>query len=95
MPPHALHFDYMSSEYSSGGEDSEAEGDEPDLQRKRQQRMSEWTAATAKAAETQSVDKKGWPEGFGPKVLEVRTPAWRPAQVGVSDQQGARADCKA
>lgn len=85
IPPSALHIDNMSSEYSSAGEDSEAEEDEADLQRKRQKRRSEWAVATAKAAETRSVDKKGWPEGLGPKVLEVRTPAWRSAKVGCSE----------
>lgn len=70
LPPSALHIDYMSSEYSSAGED---EGDELAASRRNQ-----WLEVLrSHSPEPQKPGKGGWAEGVDQKVLEVRTPTWR------------------
>ncbi|GFZ50458.1 hypothetical protein JCM24511_08215 [Saitozyma sp. JCM 24511] len=95
IPPSALHLDYMSSEYSSAGEDSDADGDVADngeaagnpgvgsgagRQAKVDLRRRQWVEVLALRAGEVREDGdagKGWAEGLGEKVLEVRTPRWR------------------
>lgn len=70
LPPSALHIDYMSSEYSSAGED---EGDEQSASRR-----GHWLdVLRSHSPEPQKPGKGGWAEGVDQKVLEVRTPTWR------------------
>ncbi|KAL1406745.1 hypothetical protein Q8F55_006149 [Vanrija albida] len=94
LPPSALHIDYMSSEYSSAGED-EGDVDEGDndvtlesvslgaAPRRRAQRLELFRsqAQTQDPAETRPAGKGGWAEGVSEKVLEVRTPTWRSARL--------------
>ncbi|TXT03802.1 hypothetical protein VHUM_04366 [Vanrija humicola] len=78
LPPAALHIDYMSSEYSSAGED-DAEADEgvndgTNL-------TLESMAARSQDPESRPAGKGGWANGVSEKVLEVRTPTWRSARL--------------
>ncbi|WWC63031.1 uncharacterized protein I303_105630 [Kwoniella dejecticola CBS 10117] len=75
LPPSALHIDYMSSEYSSEGDNSEGETEEGLLRRKEQ-----WDVMRTKQAEEEQPvinGKGGWAVGISEKILEVRTPRWR------------------
>jgi hypothetical protein len=107
IPPSALHLDYMSSEYSSAGEDSDddgdGDGDRADngggggggagnsgvgpgagRQAKGDLRRRKWVEVLALRAEEVREEGdagKGWAEGLGEKVLEVRTPRWRSDEV--------------
>lgn len=89
----------MSSEYSSAGEDSDADGDVADngeaagnpgvgsgagRQAKVDLRRRQWVEVLALRAGEVREDGdagKGWAEGLGEKVLEVRTPRWRSDEV--------------
>jgi hypothetical protein len=86
LPPAALHLDYMSSEYSSPGEDS----DEEDTagKAKRAEKWGEMMTVQAAHAlnrasnsEEKGKGKGGWADGVQEKVLEVRTPRWRSNEV--------------
>lgn len=72
----------MSSEYSSAGED---EGDESvviGLPALRDQRRAHWLDVLgSQPHEAAKPGKGGWAEGVTEKVLEVRTPTWRSAQL--------------
>lgn len=86
LHPTALHIDYMSSEYSSAGEDSDGSGAGADgqlggsLSDKIERRAAQWADVVQQATQTAS-SSVGWAEGLGEKVLEVRTPLWRSPQV--------------
>ncbi|RXK34848.1 hypothetical protein M231_07894 [Tremella mesenterica] len=93
VPSSALHMDYMSSEYSSAGEDSEptsstypseirqmGEGSSNGSMIKREVRAGKWRDELLIAAQ-ETGSKAGWAEGQGEKVLEVRTPIWRSEQL--------------
>ena len=79
-------MDYMSSEYSSPGEDSDPE----DLETS-SSRHEHWAQALERhVIANQSLDreegglgngKRGWAVGVHEKVLEVRTPRWRSDEV--------------
>ncbi|KAK4689051.1 hypothetical protein P7C73_g1055, partial [Tremellales sp. Uapishka_1] len=80
LPPSALHFDYLSSEYSSAGEDSTSDSD------KRYRRRERWTEMVGLLSlepedEAKAKGKGGWADGVGEKVLEVRKPRWRSEQL--------------
>ena len=79
LPQKGLHFDYMSSEYSSPGEDSD--GDELGCGLARRGR---WDEMLGSRLEGEGEGKGGWAVGLGEKVLEVRTPRWRSAAVSHS-----------
>ncbi|WWC71157.1 uncharacterized protein I206_105110 [Kwoniella pini CBS 10737] len=75
LPPSALHIDYMSSEYSSSGENTDGETEEGLYKRKEQ-----WNEMRKKQFEEDKPvvnGKGGWAVGISEKVLEVRTPRWR------------------
>ncbi|ORY31777.1 hypothetical protein BCR39DRAFT_525329 [Naematelia encephala] len=77
LPPTALGMDYMSSEYSSAGEDS----DDAD-KNVREVRRAKWAEMLSSRNKEDEVGregrgKAGWAEGLGEKVLEVRRARWR------------------
>ncbi|XAO27742.1 hypothetical protein I312_106603 [Cryptococcus bacillisporus CA1280] len=80
LPASALHIDYMSSEYSSSGDD------EPDVHpHVRQMQKDKWREMVEEAQRDVGVaagtGRSGWKAGHGPKVLEVRKPKWRSQQL--------------
>ncbi|WVQ84273.1 hypothetical protein IAT38_006425 [Cryptococcus sp. DSM 104549] len=78
LPPSALHIDYMSSEYSSAGED-EPEADLPGLA---YQQKESWREMVEEAQAAGPLNEgKGWGPSVVPKVLEVRRPRWRSQQL--------------
>ncbi|WRT66781.1 uncharacterized protein IL334_003744 [Kwoniella shivajii] len=79
IPPSALHLDYMSSEYSSAGEETD-----PDTEVASTLRKEKWEAMLKKQAEDDHHvpnGKGGWAVGISEKVLEVRTPRWRSEEL--------------
>ncbi|WWC96354.1 hypothetical protein V866_003221 [Kwoniella sp. B9012] len=77
LPLSALHIDYMSSEYSSSGEDTE--GELEDILSKRKEL---WQGMRKRQMEEDQPvpdgnGKNGWVVGLSEKILEVRTPRWR------------------
>ncbi|WVW85164.1 hypothetical protein I302_107202 [Kwoniella bestiolae CBS 10118] len=79
LPLSALHIDYMSSEYSSSGEDTEGE-----LENILNKRKGLWDDMRRKQVDDDQPTtngngsgKNGWVVGLSEKVLEVRTPRWR------------------
>ena len=78
IPPVLLQMDYMSSEYSSAGEDSLGDEDAA------AERKETWNAMLAARNEQSGEGSKGgWAEGLAEKVLEVRTPRWRSIAVSM------------
>lgn len=77
IPPIALHLDYMSSECSSPGEDSEGEEIDDGTKLARSHRWAQQIAIKAAQAPPVKVDGKEWGQSQGEKVLEIRTPRWR------------------
>ena len=87
VPTLALHMDYMSSEYSSAGENSD-EGGDNDIKTARQQRWEQESARSSPMADATDPSRPGDKSAnAGTKVVEVRTPSWRSSQVRES---GAR-----
>ncbi|KAL7422091.1 hypothetical protein Q5752_002734 [Cryptotrichosporon argae] len=84
IPAVALHMDYMSSEYSSSGEDSDAPAAAeralplPGVSRQAA-RHAQWAEmrATVPDVKPTGSGKGGWADGQAAKTLEVRTPTWR------------------
>ncbi|UOH85380.1 hypothetical protein LQV05_002202 [Cryptococcus neoformans] len=80
LPASALHIDYMSSEYSSSGDDEP--GVHPHI---RMMQKDKWREAVEEAQRDARVaagtGRGGWKAGQGPKVLEVRKPKWRSQQL--------------
>ncbi|CAK9787272.1 hypothetical protein CC85DRAFT_284377 [Cutaneotrichosporon oleaginosum] len=74
LPPSALHIDYMSSEYSSPGEEMD---DEDGLDGQRKGYWMEMLQARSPEGASNRSGKGGWAEGVSEKVLEVRSPTWR------------------
>ncbi|OCF35064.1 hypothetical protein I316_03104 [Kwoniella heveanensis BCC8398] len=79
VPPSAMNIDYMSSEYSSSGEEDDVDNGEILIERK-----SQWADMRNKQESESSMQVKenvggkgGWAVGVSEKVLEVRTPRWR------------------
>jgi hypothetical protein len=82
IPPSALHIDYMSSEYSSAGEDDPEEApDGSDGETLAEQRRSQWLDVLRAQTPDMRSGKGGWADGVSEKVLEVRTPTWRSARL--------------
>lgn len=86
LPASALHIDYMSSEYSSSGDDEP--GVHPHI---RMMQKHKWREAVEEAQRDARVaagtGRGGWKAGQGPKVLEVRKPKWRSQQVSAQGFQ--------
>ncbi|BEJ14417.1 hypothetical protein CspHIS471_0401840 [Cutaneotrichosporon sp. HIS471] len=78
LPPSALHIDYMSSEYSSPGEDAE---DEDGLEAQRKGYWMEMLQTRSPDGINSKGGKGGWAEGVSEKVLEVRSPTWRSGRL--------------
>lgn len=81
VPPVALHIDYMSSECSTQGEDSDPEGTDEYTKAARARRWTEQIATKAAEAPAEQIEGKVWGKAQGEKVLEIRTPRWRSAAV--------------
>ncbi|WVO18616.1 hypothetical protein L204_106335 [Cryptococcus depauperatus] len=77
LPPSALHIDYMSSEYSSAGEDEPESS--PDIVYTQKRKWKEMYDELTK--ELADSNKSGWAAGLSAKVLEVRKPRWRSQQL--------------